>query len=264
MMAIVSLLSLNSLADNTNSVIIGQVSGVSTDNLNLNIEQIGYNNKVNLKLAHNNNSLLFKQTGNNNEISWVPQWGQQGAGDLDGASNSLHFEQYCSRGAGNCGKSDIQMHIYGDSNNVRWGQGTTLTDINDTTFSNDGDEGGSHTLNLDIHGESNKLAGYQRNGSANTYNGHTATIYFYSDNNEFFVKQEADGAKTLSLIANNDGNTGTIHQNGTAAHNATVTLNGTNPTTFNLTQNSNTAQSYSLTQNCLTSGGCSVSVTQGN
>jgi len=39
-------------------------------------------------------------------------------------------------------------------------------------------------------------------------------------------------------------------------------LNGTNPTTFNLTQNSNTAQSYSLTQNCLTSGGCSVGVTQ--
>ena len=43
-----SLLSLNSLADNKNSVIIGQVTGVATDNLNLTIEQTGYDNKINL------------------------------------------------------------------------------------------------------------------------------------------------------------------------------------------------------------------------
>ena len=264
MTAIVSLLSLNSLADNTNSIEIHQVTGVTADNLDLNITQIGYNNKVNLSIAHDNNSLLFKQDGNNNKISWVDYWGSglNWGGDLDGSGNNLHFEQECTRGAGNCSQSVIGFHINHPNNSVRWGQGRILTDIDDTTFTTDGDEGGGHRLNLDIHGEDNKLAGYQRNGSLNNYNGHTATIYFYSDDNEFFVKQETDGAKTLSLITNNDGNTGTITQSGNGAHNATVTLNGTNPTTFNLSQTSNTAQTYTLSQNCQTVGGCTISVTQ--
>ena len=86
MTAIVSLLSLNSLADNTNSIEIHQVTGVTADNLDLNITQIGYNNKVNLSIAHDNNSLLFKQDGNNNKISWVDYWGSglNWGGDLDG------------------------------------------------------------------------------------------------------------------------------------------------------------------------------------
>ena len=95
MTAIVSLLSLNSLADNTNSIEIHQVTGVTADNLDLNITQIGYNNKVNLSIAHDNNSLLFKQEGNNNKISWVDYWGSglNWGGDLDGSGNNLHFEQ---------------------------------------------------------------------------------------------------------------------------------------------------------------------------
>ena len=192
MTAIVSLLSLNSLADNTNSIEIHQVTGVTADNLDLNITQIGYNNKVNLSIAHDNNSLLFKQEGNNNKISWVDYWGSglNWGGDLDGSGNNLHFEQECTRGAGNCSQSVIGFHINHPNNSVRWGQGRILTDIDDTTFTTDGDEGGGHRLNLDIHGEDNKLAGYQRNGSLNNYDGHTATIYFYSDDNEFFVKQE--------------------------------------------------------------------------
>ena len=251
-------------ADNTNSVIIGQVSGVSTDNLNLNIEQIGYNNKVNLKLAHNNNSLLFKQTGNNNEISWVPQWGQQGAGDLDGASNSLHFEQNCTRGS-SCGKSDIQMHIYGDSNNVRWGQGKSLANASDETFSTDlGSEGGNHTLNLDIHGNNNSVAGFQRNGAMNQFSGHTATLYIYANDNSLWVKQENDGTKTLNYTSRTDDNTGHIVQKGSGSHTSTINLTGTYPSTLNLLQDSSTNQSYTLTQNCVTAGGCSVSVTQGN
>ena len=253
------LLSLNSQADNTNSIILDQV--VSSDNLNLNIEQIGYNNKVNLKLAHASNSILFKQTGNNNEISWVPAWGQQSNGDLDGSSNNLHFEQSCTKGS-SCAKSDINMHIYGNSNSVRWGQGLYLSGSSDTTFANDNDEGGGHTLNLDIHGNSNSLSGYQRNGNNNQYSAHTATVYFYSSSNSFYVVQETDGTKTASLKSYNDGNTGSLTQSGSGAHNAAVILNGAYPTTFNLNQQSNSAQSYSLTQNCQTSGGCSVSVTQ--
>jgi hypothetical protein len=53
-------------------------------------------------------------------------------------------------------------------------------------------------------------------------------------------------------------------QGGNASHSATITLNGSYGTDLDLTQQGGTAQSYSLTQDCQTSGGCSVSVTQGN
>ena len=45
MTAIVSLLSLNSQADNTNSILIDQVTS-GGENLVLTIDQIGYNNKI--------------------------------------------------------------------------------------------------------------------------------------------------------------------------------------------------------------------------
>jgi len=41
-------------------------------------------------------------------------------------------------------------------------------------------------------------------------------------------------------------------------------LTGTYHTDLTLKQQGSTNQSYSLTQNCQTSGGCSVSLTQGN
>jgi hypothetical protein len=48
------------------------------------------------------------------------------------------------------------------------------------------------------------------------------------------------------------------------AHTATIDLTGAYHTDLSMTQRGITNQSYSLTQNCQTSGGCSVSVTQGN
>ena len=128
---------------------------------------------------------------------------------------------------------------------------------------NDGDEGGGSKLNLDIHGDDNRVAGVQRNGSANVWSAHTATVYIYANDNDVWINQNTDGAKTLTMTSRTDENNVNVEQTGYAAHTATVTLTGTNPTTLNLTQQSNTAQSYSLTQNCVTIGGCSVSVTQG-
>ena len=55
-----------------------------------------------------------------------------------------------------------------------------------------------------------------------------------------------------------------LMQKGDGAHTATIDLTGSYHTDMTMTQQGNTAQSYSLTQNCQTSGGCSVSVTQGN
>ena len=77
-----------------------------------------------------------------------------------------------------------------------------------------------------------------------------------------FGQQQADGSKEFYLTINNDDNTVDYLQDGTGEHNATITITGSQPTTLDLTQHSNTTQNYSLTQNCITSGGCSITVTQ--
>jgi hypothetical protein len=66
------------------------------------------------------------------------------------------------------------------------------------------------------------------------------------------------------LTINNSNNDVDLIQIGNASHSATITIGGSYGTDLDLTQQGTTAQSYSLTQDCQTSGGCSVSVTQGN
>ena len=233
------------------------------DNI-LKIHQDGNTNDVFFKTDGDNNEISILQAGQNNEIGWTNSWGSISAGDLDGDSNKLFFQQNCTIGA-SCGKSDIGFHIKGNSNTVRYGQGVwfgACHNISCTTFYNDGDEGGNHTATIDIHGNNNTLAGFQRNGSLDTYDGHTANLYLYADDNTLYVNQQTDGAKTLNYSSYVDGTVGWITQQLDGAHSATIVLNGTQPSNLTLMQSSNSAKSYSLTQTCHTVGGCSVSVTQ--
>ena len=82
MTAIVSLLSLNSQADNTNKIEINQVTG-GGENLVLSIDQIGYDNKVFFSLGDSDSTVInFKQVGHNQENGrsndW-PNWGSAAA-----------------------------------------------------------------------------------------------------------------------------------------------------------------------------------------
>lgn len=228
------------------------------------VKQDGNDNNLFLSIGGNGNSLWVLQQGQNNEIGWTNSWGSGKAwgGDLDGNNNALHFEQNCTRGS-SCGKSDIGFHIQGNDNSVRWGQGRSLANASDETFSTDlGSEGGGHTTTLDIHGNNNSVAGFQRNGAMNQFSGHTATLYIYANDNALWVKQENDGAKTLNYTSRTDDNTGHIVQKGSGSHTSTINLTGTYQSTLNLLQDSSTNQSYTLTQNCVTAGGCSISITQ--
>ena len=251
------------IADDDNKVDVNTTGSQSNDSLVFNLTQIGYDNDTIFTLGGSSNSILIKQEGNNNEISFVDYWGSGEAwgGDLDGNNNALHFEQNCTRGS-SCGKSAIGFHIQGDGNSARWGQGKSLANASDETFSLDSDEGGNHKLNLDIHGNNNSVAGFQRNGAQNQYSGHTATLYIYANDNSLWVKQENDGAKTLNYTSNTDDNTGHIVQRGSGAHSATVTLQGAYSTSLNLLQQGTTAQSYTLFQDCQTASGCGITITQ--
>ena len=82
-----------------NHVHIEQVA--DGDNVNINIDQIGYDNHIDFTFAHAGNSFDLSQTGNGNSISWVSYWGSGKAwgGDLDGNNNTLKFEQYNTTGS---------------------------------------------------------------------------------------------------------------------------------------------------------------------
>ena len=261
MTAIVSLLSLNSLADDThNHIHLDQVASGASDNLSLSIDQIGYENLIRFSFNHNDNTVSLLQFGNKNYIGYTDAWGSgySWGGDLDGLRNNLDIRQKCSKTS--CNDNDFQFHVWGDDNTVKFGQGYSLNDSSTPTWSYDGNEPGGQFVRLDIHGDDNTFIGSQK--MDNSAIRHNMTVGIYADDNEVYARQAQNGDKTLTLTIYNDGNDVSVNQRDNGAHRATITLTGTNPTDLFLLQKGNTTQNYSLSQNCLTSGGCTINVTQ--
>ena len=224
------------------------------------VKQEGHNNEVFLSVGGTDNTLVLIQEGNNNDISWTDSWGSGKAwgGDLDGNYNNIHIQQKCSFST--CNPNEAQFHIWGNSNTVLFGQGYYLTGPSDTTFDYDNWEPGGNFLRLDIHGSNNDFSGSQKMDSSGT--NHSMTVNLYSNSNDVFAQQWANGNKTLTLNVDSDSNSVAIEQNNSGNHTATVTLDGSYPTSLNLLQTGSGNQSYTLFQNCQTVGGCSVSITQ--
>ena len=244
--------------DNSILVDLGLASGDSDNTFE--VKQEGHNNEVFLSVGGTDNTLVFIQQGNNNDISWTDSWGSGKAwgGDLDGNYNNIHIQQKCSFST--CNPNEAQFHISGNSNTVLFGQGYYLSSTDDTTFDYDNYEPGGNFLRLDIHGSNNDFSGSQKMDSSST--NHSMTVNLYSNSNDVFAQQWANGNKTLTLNVDSDSNSVDIEQNNSGNHTATVTLDGSYPTTMNLLQTGSGNQSYTIFQNCQTVGGCSISVTQ--
>lgn len=258
---------IKAFADDDNRININQVTA-GGDNLDLSIDQLGFDNNVFFSLGDGDDyDIEIVQTGNNNEIGYAndsPSWGSGygWGGDIDGERQSLKLYQNCTKNS-SCGKNDIQFHIaYGNDNTLWWAQGYEFSSRTDTTWSIDNTEGGNHTVTIDIHGNDNSIKGMQRNCSNNNCDGHSARIYLYGNDNDVFGKQKADSSKTFNLTVNGNSNVVDYLQDGNASHVANVTLTGTQPTTLDLTQHAGSAQSYTLAQACYTVGGCSITITQ--
>ena len=251
-----------------NEIAITQVA--QGDNLELDITQQGFNNDVFFSIGDGDNiNVEIMQRGHNNEIGYAndsPGWGSgvSWGGDIDYDDQELKLYQNCTKSASaGCEKNDIQFHIsYGTDNKLWWSQGYVIDSRTDTSWAYDNSEGGGHNVTVDIHGSNNSVIGHQRNCSAGSCDGHSARVYVYGDDNDVFGQQQADVSKEFYLTINNDDNVVDYLQDGTGEHNATITITGSQPTTLDLTQHSNTTQNYTLTQNCVTSGGCSITVTQ--
>ena len=118
----------------------------SGDNLNLNVVQVGFNNKI-------------RMLDNASYINNAPNL-------------SLHIEQYNVR-EGHLNEV-VFDEMSGSGNSLRIGQGVSLSDADDTTFYYDNWEAGGHYFEIDLYGNNNSIAGYQQNNNGN--DGHILTF----------------------------------------------------------------------------------------
>lgn len=213
------------------------------------------------------NEITIEQTGGDDLILKATQIGGNNiikmydyTSYLEDADMTLNLVQHNDTTVNNV--IDL-WHLDGQNNIIRWGQGVAWTASMSNSWTHDGTEGGGHYARLDIHGTDNHLQGHQTNQGSTS--GHTFNSLIFSNDNDIWVRQQGDGAKTINLTTVSNGNDITLRQKGhNANHSATINLSGSYGTTLTLLQQSTTTQSYSLTQSCSTVGGCSVSVTQGN
>ena len=240
-----------------NAVTINQVTSGNSNNITVSVE--GSDNITNFSFGGANNTVNIEQKGKDGYIGYTTAWGSGASwgGDLDGDSNSLTVKQLCNQSV--CGGDRFEFHIAGNSNTVDFYQGYTAT--TGGSYSYDSYEYGGHFTQLDIHGSNNILLGAQR--ANNSGHEHSMTVGIYGNSNNVYMRQDSNQNKTMNLTINNSNNDVDMVQTGNAGHSATVTLSGLYATSLYMLQQGSTAQSYSLTQDCQTTGGCSVSVTQG-
>ena len=208
----------------------------SGDNLNLNIVQVGFNNKI-------------RMLDNASYINNAPNL-------------SLHIEQYNVR-EGHLNEV-VFDEMSGSGNSLRIGQGVSLSDVDDTTFYYDNWEAGGHYFEIDLYGNNNSIVGYQQNNNGN--DGHEINIHIAGSSNDLWYVQKNDGTKTINLDVYNSNNEIAIIQRGNNdTHSATIELDGNYGTDFYLLQdglNPNGGRTYTIEQFCNNPAGCSVSVTQ--
>jgi len=220
------------------------------DNLRLEYQQLGDNNKIDTVLSGYQLDTAILQEGDRNEVLRKSQ-------GISGDYNQVVVEQWNNSVSTDYNR--IWIDIDGDSNAVDVGQGCKFYYSYSTECSRDTQEDAGHEMEINITGDYNWVRGGQKAGTASP--DHNLVMDIDSDNNSVFFTQAGSGPKDLYLTIKNSGNAVSIHQlYGT--HTATIELDGTSGTALDLIQTGNGTQTYNLMQNCLTIGGCSVSVTQ--
>ena len=193
-----------------NHVHIDQVN--SGNGFEFNVDQIGYDNKIDFSFDHANNEFNLSQVGGGNLISWVPWWGsgKGWGGDVDGSNNTINIDQQDGATYG--------AHVWGNNNTV---------DIY---------QDGTHETFLDIHASNTDVDIWQED-SGDKY----AQVYFYGNSSYSTVDMMQKGTGAHSA---------TITLQGSYETDLTLTQQGSTAQTYTLTQNCATASgcSVSVTQ----------------
>ena len=181
-----------------NHVHIDQV-GTDGDEVTLTIDQIGYNNEIDFSFAHSENTIILKQVGANNKISWVPYWGSGKAwgGDIDGTNNNLNIYQE--------GGATYGGHVWGNTNDI------------------DIIQKGTHTHYLDIHMDGVDHDVLQEDGGTSY-----SHVYYYGT---------ADGSIANIQQKGGGSHNATITLQGNQPTNMTLIQDSTSNKAYSITQN---------------------------
>ena len=218
-MVSLSLSSYVKAGDEHNHVDIAQVG--SSDNFNLGIEQIGYENLIRFSFSHSDNTVDLLQYGNANYIGYTDAWGSgyNWGGDLDGLDNELDIRQKCSKTS--CNDNDFQFHVWGDDNVFTGSQKMDNNTI-------------SHSIIVNIYADDNEVFARQaQNGNK------SLTLTINNDGNDVYINQRDNGAHTA-----------TITLTGSFPTDLSLTQKGNTTQSYSLTQNCLTASgcNVSVTQ----------------
>ena len=206
----------------------------SGDNFDLNISQIGYSNVI-------------------------KRWRSWDEG-ITGANNTLDIRQHKTHG-GSSDQNVLELRqINGTGNTIKLAQGWNIG--TNGTFSIDNQEYGDTFAHINITGDYNDVMMTQRTNSSSS--GHQYWLHVEGDNNDIYTVQREGGSQYINLDIYNDGNDVDLRQTNAGDHYMSVILRGTQPTDISVIQNGWNNKSYSITNYCYTTGGCSISVTQGN
>lgn len=155
-----------------NHVHIDQV-GNGGDEVTLTIDQVGHNNEIDFSFAHSDNTIILKQYGAGNKVSWVPYWGsgKSWGGDIDGTGNNLNIEQHDGATYGG--------HVWGNDNDI------------------DIIQKGTHTHYLDIHMDDVDHDILQEDGGTSY-----SHVYYYgtADGSVANIQQKGGGSHNAQVI----------------------------------------------------------------
>ena len=181
-----------------NHIHVDQV-GNGGDDITLTIDQIGHNNEVDFSFAHSDNTIILKQYGAGNKVSWVPYWGsgKSWGGDIDGTGNNLNIEQHDGATYGG--------HVWGNDNDVDIYQNVTHThylDIHTDDVDHDirQEDGGSSYSHVWYYGsQDGSVVNIQQKGGGS----HNATIQLQgSKPTTLNLIQDSASNKSYSLTQN--------------------------------------------------------------
>ena len=206
----------------------------SGDNLDLNVEQIGYSNVI-------------------------KRWRSWDDGII-GANNTLDIRQHKTHGSSSDQNILEIRQIDGTGNTIKLAQGWNIG--NNGNFSIDNSEYGDTFAHINITGDNNNVTMTQRTNSSSS--GHEYWLHVEGDYNDIYTVQREGGSQYINLDIYNDYNEVDLRQTNNGDHYMSVILRGTEPTDISVYQNGWNNKSYSITNYCYTSGGCNISVTQGN
>ena len=213
-------------------------------------------NEITIDQSGDNFDLNISQKGYSNVIKRWRSWDE----GITGANNTLDIRQHKTHG----GSSDQNVmeirQINGTGNTLKLAQGWQIG--TNGNFGIDNTEYGDTFAHINITGDYNDVMMTQRTNSSSS--GHQYWLHVEGDNNDIYTVQREGGSQYINLDIYNDGNDVDLRQTNAGDHYMSVILRGTQPTDISVIQNGWNNKSYSITNYCYTTGGCSISVTQGN